>query len=107
MWWAASAGVRLVQGRQVQHVHHSVNVPCQVIYWPSCIQRHPYRSRQAATPDEMAAIEAFLQRDSACLVICPHYDVGASGDEQIQYAELQHPGDQLVWQCQTSAFQMC
>ncbi|WP_330461232.1 hypothetical protein OIB37_32820 [Streptomyces sp. NBC_00820] len=51
---------------------------------------------QAAQPEEVEALRAFLGREDACLVLGPHHDVGASDDLAVRDVEYRHHGDPLV-----------
>jgi hypothetical protein len=55
-----------------------------------------FRTGQQATPGEISAIQHFLEREDACLVVCPHHDIGAGDDQVAQEVELRHHGDRLV-----------
>jgi len=51
---------------------------------------------QAAEPEEIEAVRAFLARPGTTLVIGPHHDVGASDDLTVRAVEYAHHGDSLV-----------
>ncbi|MFE7704797.1 hypothetical protein ACFU6I_03090 [Streptomyces sp. NPDC057486] len=51
---------------------------------------------QEAQPGEIEALQAFLAREDACLVLGPHHDVGASDDLSVREVEYRHHGDLLV-----------
>ncbi|MEV7686958.1 hypothetical protein [Streptomyces bungoensis] len=51
---------------------------------------------QTAQPGEIEALQDFLGREDACLVLGPHHDVGASDDLQVRDTEYRHHGDPLV-----------
>jgi hypothetical protein len=53
-------------------------------------------TEQCAEPAEVEALEGFLRRDGACLLLAPHHDVGASSDRSVRAAEYAHHGDPLV-----------
>lgn len=53
-------------------------------------------TEQEAAPDEIEAVRQFLARESTCLVIGPHHDVGASEDMKTREMEYAHHGDALV-----------
>jgi hypothetical protein len=53
-------------------------------------------SEQQAAPEEIAAIEAWLQREDTCLVLAPHHDVGFTDDFAQRQIEYEHHGDRLV-----------
>jgi hypothetical protein len=53
-------------------------------------------TNQVATPAEIEAVRAFLQREGTCLVIGPHHDVGRSSDLAERNMEYLHHGDPLV-----------
>ncbi|MEV5541870.1 hypothetical protein AB0L13_34020 [Saccharopolyspora shandongensis] len=51
---------------------------------------------QDAEPEEIDALQQFLQREGTCLVLGPHHDVGASDDLAVRDIEHHHHGDPLV-----------
>ena len=51
---------------------------------------------QEAAPEEIAAIEKWLEREGTCLILGPHHDVGSSGDMKERDMEYYHHGDALV-----------
>jgi len=53
-------------------------------------------AEQEATPDEIAAIRAWLTREGTCLLLAPHHDVGFTTDLTQRQMEYRHHGDQLV-----------
>ncbi len=53
-------------------------------------------SEQEAAPEEIAAIERWLQREGTCLLLAPHHDVGFSDDFAQRQMEFEHHGDPLV-----------
>ena len=53
-------------------------------------------SEQQAAPEEIAAINAWLQHESQCLLIAPHHDVGFTDDLEQRQVEYEHHGDRLV-----------
>ncbi|BBY67183.1 hypothetical protein [Mycolicibacterium helvum] len=53
-------------------------------------------SEQDAAPEEIAAIDAWLQREGTCLVLAPHHDVGFTDDFAQRQIEYEHHGDRLV-----------
>lgn len=53
-------------------------------------------SEQEATPEEIAAIKSWLQREGTCLLVAPHHDVGFTDDLEQRQVEYQHHGDRLV-----------
>jgi hypothetical protein len=53
-------------------------------------------TEQHPTEGETEAIENFLEREDACLIVCPHHDVGAQEAQASREEELRHHGDQLV-----------
>ncbi|MEV5832207.1 hypothetical protein [Nocardia sp. NPDC052112] len=53
-------------------------------------------SEQEATPDEIAAIRRWLQREGTCLLLAPHHDVGYTDDYTQRQVEYEHHGDPLV-----------
>lgn len=54
------------------------------------------RTHQTASPEEISAVRAFLEREGTYLVAGPHHDVGASDDLDVRQAEYRHHGDRLV-----------
>jgi hypothetical protein len=55
-----------------------------------------YKTEQRATQGEIEAVRHFLQRENACLIVCPHHDVGALSDQNSREVELLHHGDRMV-----------
>lgn len=55
-----------------------------------------FRTEQQATSGEIEAVRHFLTRDNACLIVCPHHDVGAGHEQSSREVELLHHGDRLV-----------
>jgi hypothetical protein len=55
-----------------------------------------FRTKQQATPGEMEALQHFLARENACLVVCPHHDIGAEEEQSSQEIEFLHHGDRIV-----------
>src|SRR6266516_5964594 len=53
-------------------------------------------SEQEATPDDIAAIHEWLQREGTCLLLAPHHDVGFTDDLKQRQMEYLHHGDALV-----------
>jgi hypothetical protein len=51
---------------------------------------------QEAAPEEIAAIERWLEREGTTLILAPHHDVGASNDLKQRDQEYYHHGDALV-----------
>ncbi len=51
---------------------------------------------QAAAPEEIAAIQAWLEREGTCLLLAPHHDVGFTDDTAQRQLEYLHHGDPLV-----------
>jgi hypothetical protein len=51
---------------------------------------------QEAMPEEISALQQFLSREGACLILGPHHDVGASADLKQRDMEYAHHGDALV-----------
>lgn len=45
---------------------------------------------------EIAAIQAWLQREGTCLLLAPHHDVGFTDDRKQRQIEFLHHGDPLV-----------
>jgi hypothetical protein len=54
------------------------------------------RTEQSATAGEIDAVRAFLKRERNCLIVCPHHNVGVSGQLAAQEAEYAHHGDRTV-----------
>lgn len=54
------------------------------------------RTEQRVMAEELASVQKFLAREDACLVVCPHHDIGAAEDEKQRIAEHDHHGDLLV-----------
>lgn len=50
----------------------------------------------AASPEEIAAIRKWLEREGTCLLIAPHHDVGFTEDLEQRQVEYLHHGDRLV-----------
>jgi hypothetical protein len=53
-------------------------------------------TKQEAAPGEIEALKHFLKRESTCLLIGPHHDVGVSPDLKERAMEYAHHGDALV-----------
>lgn len=53
-------------------------------------------ANEVASSEEIEALQRFLARDGACLVLGPHHDVGASDDPEVRNTEYYHHGDPLV-----------
>jgi hypothetical protein len=53
-------------------------------------------SEQEASPEEIACLEAWLQREGTCLVLGPHHDVGVTPDLEQRQVEYLHHRDPLV-----------
>ncbi|KUH99040.1 hypothetical protein [Mycobacterium sp. IS-3022] len=53
-------------------------------------------SAQDAHPEEVQAIEGWLQREGTCLLLAPHHDVGFTDDFDQRAMEYAHHGDRLV-----------
>src|SRR5437762_13243793 len=53
-------------------------------------------SEQGASPEEIAAIKSWLQREGTCLLVAPHHDVGFTDDLEQRQMEYLHHGDALV-----------
>ena len=53
-------------------------------------------SGEEAAPEEIQAINEWLKREGACLLLAPHHDVGFSDDLQQRQVEYKHHGDALV-----------
>src|SRR4029079_4018919 len=53
-------------------------------------------SGEAASPEEIDAIRAWLKREGTCLLLAPHHDVGFTDDMKQRQMEHKHHGDALV-----------
>ena len=53
-------------------------------------------AEQEAAPEEIAAIREWLKRDTTCLFLAPHHDVGFTSDMKQRQMEYAHHGDPLV-----------
>ena len=53
-------------------------------------------TEQEASPEEIAAVRQFLNREGTCLIIGPHHDVGMSPDLKVRALEYAHHRDPLV-----------
>ncbi|MDH6197283.1 hypothetical protein M2272_003936 [Mycobacterium frederiksbergense] len=53
-------------------------------------------SEQEAAPEEIEAIQRWLQREGTCLLLAPHHDVGFTDDYGQRQVEYLHHGDSLV-----------
>lgn len=53
-------------------------------------------TEQEASPEEIAALQSFLKREGACLILGPHHDVGATDNLETRNMEYYHHGDALV-----------
>ncbi|HEY1654942.1 MAG TPA: hypothetical protein VGF86_07510 [Candidatus Tumulicola sp.] len=53
-------------------------------------------TEQEAAPEEIAALNKFLEREGTCVILGPHHDVGATGDMKVRDVEYHHHGDALV-----------
>ena len=53
-------------------------------------------AEQEAVPEEIAAIREWLKRDTTCLLLAPHHDVGFTSDMKQRQMEYAHHGDPLV-----------
>src|SRR3954468_24230527 len=53
-------------------------------------------TEQEAAPEEIEALQHFLQREGTCLILGPHHDVGCSIDMTQRAMEYAHHGDPLV-----------
>src|SRR3954447_10071068 len=53
-------------------------------------------SEQDAAQGEIDAIREWLDRESTCLLLAPHHDVGFTSDTQQRQMEYKHHGDELV-----------
>jgi hypothetical protein len=54
------------------------------------------QSGEEVTPEEVAAITRWLEREGTCLVLAPHHDVGFTDDLKQRQMEYLHHGDRLV-----------
>ena len=54
------------------------------------------QSGEEATPEEVAAIRKWLEREGTCLLLAPHHDVGFTDDLKQRQTEYLHHGDDLV-----------
>lgn len=55
-----------------------------------------FKTEQTPSAGEVTWIRQFLNDPSKCVAVCPHHDVGASGEYSELRAEFQHHGDTLV-----------
>lgn len=55
-----------------------------------------FATEQKPTAEEVEAIKKFLEREDACLLVCPQHDVGSKGDQVSREVEFLHHGDHLV-----------
>jgi hypothetical protein len=55
-----------------------------------------FRTEQKPTSVELEAVQYFLGRENACLIVCPHHDIGAEDDLESQKVEFLHHGDRIV-----------
>lgn len=55
-----------------------------------------FATEQKPTAAEVEAIKKFLQREDACLLVCPQHDVGSKDDRASREVEFLHHGDRLV-----------
>lgn len=55
-----------------------------------------FRTNQVASVGEVECIRSFLKRENACLIVCPHHDVGASETLEEREVQHRHHGDVLV-----------
>jgi hypothetical protein len=53
-------------------------------------------SGEEATPEEVAALRKWLEREDTCLLLAPHHDVGFTDDLKQRQVEYLHHGDALV-----------
>ena len=53
-------------------------------------------AEQEAVPEEIGAIREWLKRDTTCLLLAPHHDVGFTSDMKQRQMEYAHHGDPLV-----------
>ena len=54
------------------------------------------QSGEQCTPEEVAAIRKWLEREGTCLLLAPHHDVGFTDDLKQRQMEYVHHGDRLV-----------
>jgi hypothetical protein len=55
-----------------------------------------FATEQKPTTEEVEAIQKFLEREDACLLICPQHDIGSQDDQASREVEYLHHGDRLV-----------
>ncbi|KQZ57376.1 hypothetical protein [Ensifer sp. Root558] len=55
-----------------------------------------FRTNQVASPGEVECIRSFLMRENACLIVCPHHDVGEVETIEDREVQHRHHGDILV-----------
>lgn len=55
-----------------------------------------FATEQKPTAEEVEAIKKFLEREDACLLVCPQHDVGSKNDRASREVEFLHHGDRLV-----------
>ncbi|RVQ59539.1 hypothetical protein [Sinorhizobium medicae] len=55
-----------------------------------------FRTSQTASEGEVECIRSFLRRENACLIVCPHHDVGDSEKLDDRVIQHRHHGDGLV-----------
>jgi len=53
-------------------------------------------AQEEAQPEEIAAIQTWLQQEGTCLLLAPHHDVGFTDDLRQRQLEYLHHGDPLV-----------
>ncbi|OBG24322.1 hypothetical protein [Mycobacterium sp. 852002-51057_SCH5723018] len=53
-------------------------------------------AQEEAHPEEVSAIQCWLQREGTCLLLAPHHDVGLTDDPNQRQVEYLHHGDPLV-----------
>lgn len=55
-----------------------------------------FRTNQIASSGEVECIGSFLRREDACLIVCPHHDVGGAEELEDRVVQHRHHGDILV-----------
>ena len=55
-----------------------------------------FRTEQTATAAEIERVRDFLGREERCVFVCPHHDIGASGNLKIEEIEFSHHQDRTI-----------
>jgi hypothetical protein len=55
-----------------------------------------FRTAQTATAGEIECVRDFLRREERCVFVCPHHDIGASGDLNAETVEFEHHQDRTI-----------